>query len=340
VVTIYDVAKEAGCSASTVSKAFNNYKGVNEYTYKNIMEAADALGYTPNNNARALATKKTWLIGVLYFEEEGTGITHPHFSAILHNFQKRAGEYGYDIVFVNRKLGNKDATYLEHCIYRGVDGVLLAVGAKFTDQIQCVLNSDLKCVSVEMIYPDKYTIISDYTMGSKQAMEYLYFLGHRKIAHIACPLSSVAGRERYGAYKDFLKNKGIEENPKYFVEAKEFTPEAGGKAVSELLQQCWDDLPTAIFIAYDDYAFAAINTLKDQGYRVPEDISMVGFDNVKMAALTSPALTTIEQDRKTIGFKAADLLVSLIENKEINEPLENRIPTKLIVRNSCARIND
>ncbi|MDV3429301.1 MAG: LacI family transcriptional regulator [Bacillota bacterium] len=339
-VTIYDVAKEAGCSAATVSKAFNNYKGVNEYTYKKIMDTAKDLGYTPNNNARALATKKTWLIGVLYFEEGGTGITHPHFSAILHNFQKRAGEYGYDIVFVNRKLGNKDATYLEHCIYRGVDGVLLAVGAKFTDDIKCVLNSDLKCVSVEMVYPGKYTVISDYTMGSKQALEYLYFLGHRKIAHIACPLSSIAGRERYGAYKDFLKNKGIEENPKYFIEAKEFTPEAGSRAVSELLQQCWEDLPTAIFIAYDDYAFAAMNTLKEQGFRVPEDISIVGFDNVKMAALTSPALTTIEQDRETIGCKAADILVSLIEDKNIDESLESRIPTKLIVRNSCTRIND
>ncbi|HYE11334.1 MAG TPA: LacI family DNA-binding transcriptional regulator [Patescibacteria group bacterium] len=337
-VTIYDVAKEAGCSPTTVSKAFNNYSGVNTDTYKRIMEAADKLGYTPNTNARALATKKTWLLGVLFSEDVNTGIAHPHFSEILQSFQVRAGEYGYDVVFVNKRLGNREASYLEHCMYRGVDGVLLAANKMFTDEIQSVLSSDIKCVSVETNYPNKYTVISDNRMGSLQAMEYLYLLGHRKIAHMACPLTSVAGQERYSAYKEFLESKGLEENPKYVVEIAEFKPEEGMKAATQLLQQAWDDLPTAIYCGYDDIACAAMNTFRAQGFRVPEDLSIIGFDNVAISGFTTPSLTTIEQDRATIGIKAADTLIKMIEGKQIEEPFDNRIPTKLIVRNSCARI--
>jgi DNA-binding LacI/PurR family transcriptional regulator len=106
----------------------------------------------------------------------------------------------------------------------------------------------------------------------------------------------------------------------------------------KLLQQCWDDLPTAVFIAYDDIAFSAMSTIQSQGFRIPEDISVVGFDNLKLSRYISPALTTVQQDRVTIGQKAADKLIQLIENKPMEEALEIRIPTKLIVRNSCTRI--
>lgn len=337
-VTIYDVAKEAGCSPPTVSKAFNNYSGVSDATYKKIMEAADKLGYTLNTNARALATKKTWLLGVLFSEDVNTGIAHPHFSEILQSFQVRAGEYGYDVVFVNKRLGNREESYLEHCKYRGVDGVLLAANKMFTDEIQSVLSSEIKCVSVETNYPGTHTVISDYRMGSLQALEYLYFLGHRKIAHMACPLTSVAGQERYSAYKEFLKSKGLEENPKYLVETKVFKPEEGIIAATQLLQQAWDDLPTAIYCGYDDIACAAMTTFRAQGFRIPEDLSVIGFDNVTISGFTTPTLTTIEQDRVAIGEKAADTLIKMIEGKDIDQPVDMRIPTKLIVRNSCARI--
>ncbi|SKB00726.1 transcriptional regulator, LacI family [Caloramator quimbayensis] len=339
-VTIYDVAREAGCSPATVSKAFNNYKSVSEKTYKKIMDTADKLGYTPNNSARALATKKTWLIGVILSEELHTGITHPHFSGILQSFNTRAGEYGYDIVFISKRFDNREISYLEHCQYRGVDGVLLAVGAKFNDEIKCILESDIKCVSIDGIYPNKYTMISDNRMGSFQALEYLYFLGHRKIAHIACPLDSIAGRERYDAYKEFLEMKGLEFNSKYVVEAEDFTHEAGKKASLELLQQSFDDLPTAVYAACDDIAYVSMTIFQEKGFRIPEDISVVGFDNIKLSEFMTPPLTTIEQDRVEIGKRAADILVSLIEGKNIDEPYEIRIPTKLIMRNSCIRITE
>jgi DNA-binding LacI/PurR family transcriptional regulator len=337
-VTIYDIAKLTGCSPATVSKAFNNYSSVKTSTYKKIMEVAESLGYTPNTNARALTTKKTWLIGVLFSEDTGIGIIHPHFGEILQSFKMRTAEYGYDVLFVSKQLGNKEASYLEHCKYRGLEGVLLAVDGNHADEIQNMVSSGIKCVSVEDIYPHTHTIIADYRMGTMQALEYLYMLGHRKIAHIACPLTSVAGRERYGAYLEFLNSKGLEVNPKYVIETNMFSPEEGSKAAVKLLQQCWNDLPTAAFIAYDDIAFSAMSTIQAQGFRIPEDISVVGFDNLKLSGYISPALTTVHQDRVTIGQKAADKLIQLIENKPMEDGLDIRIPTKLIVRNSCTRI--
>ena len=337
-VTIYDIAAKTGLSAATVSKVFNNYAGVSKKSRETVLQAAKDLDYMPNTNARALVTKKSWLISLLFSEDVGSGIAHPHFSGILQSFITRAQGFGYDVVFVNKRLGQDDVSYLDHCRYRGVDGVIIAAGSHFTDEIQCVLDSDYKCVSVEEIYPGRHTVISDNWTGTMQALEYLYFLGHRKIAHIAGPQKSLAGRERYEAYVDFLAQKKLPYNPKYVAESSFFRKDAGVKASTELLQQCWDDMPTAIFAGYDELACAAQAVLLSRGFRIPKDMSIIGFDDLPISEL--PGITTVRQDRSLIGVTAADMLVKLIEGEEIDEPMVMRLPTKLIARESCARIQD
>ncbi len=343
-ITIYDVAKHANCSPATVSKAYNNYSGVSKKTYEKIMKSAGELGYTPNNMARALATKKTWLIGVLFSEELGVGITHPHYSEILQSFRIGAEENGYDIIFVSQRIGEKNISYLEHCQYRAVDGVLLAVNRNEIELVRTLINSDFKFVSVEDIYDHHHTVVADNRMGTLQALNYLYQLGHRKIAHIAGPLSSVAGKERSDTYFEFMASKGLEVNPNHYVEASGYSYESGKEAAELLMQQAWDDVPTAIYVYYDDGALAAISTIKERGYQVPQDISVIGFDNLKVAGYamqgySSLTLTTIEQDRSGIGRKAAELLVAMIEGRDLSDlPQVVRMPTKLVVRNSCARI--
>ncbi len=338
-VTIYDIAEKTGFSPATVSKAFNNYSGVNKQTFAIIMQAAKEMGYTPNTNARALVTKKSWLIGVLFSEDIGTGIAHPHFSGILQSFQSNMGIKGYDVIFVNKWLGNQKVSFLEHCLYRRVDGVLIAAVKNFTHEVQSVVDSDLKCVSVEMPYPNRHAVLSDNYMGSMQALEYLYILGHRKIAHIAGPLFSTAGWERYSAYKEFLKSKNLEDNPLYMVETAAYSSEEGKRAIDQLMHNCWNDMPTAIFAGYDLYAIPAINTLQERGFRVPADISVIGFDNLDVTSITSPGLTTISQNREEIGIKAAELLIDLIENGSVEGPLDVRIPTSLVMRGTCARVD-
>lgn len=337
-VTIYDIAARTGLSAATVSKVLNNYAGISKKTRSTVLQAAKDMEYTPNTNARALVTKKSWLISLLFSEDIGSGIAHPHFSEILQSAITRVQGYGYDVVFVNKRLGKEDVSYLDHCRYRGVDGVLIAAGSHFTDEIQCVLDSDYTCVSVEEIYPGKHTVISDNYTGTMQALEYLYFLGHRKIAHIAGPQKSLAGQERYAAYREFLAQKGIAFNPKYVTEAGYFRKDAGVKATTELLQQCWDDMPTAIYAAYDELACAAQMVLLSRGFRIPKDMSIVGFDDLQISEM--PGITTVRQDRKLIGESAADMLVRLIEGEPVEEPIVLRLATKLITRSSCARISE
>ncbi len=338
-LTIYDISNITGYSISTVSKVINNYYGVSEKAKKAINKAIEETGYTPSHYARTLATQRSWLIGVIYSEEKGLGIVHPHFNKILQSFQFNIGQYGYDTIFLNNSSGSGKMSLLDKCNSRGVDGVIIAGSIKFNDSVQCVLESDLPKVSVETIYPDVCTIISDNRMGTLQALEHLYLLGHRKIAHIASNIKeSIAAKERYEAYIEFMDKKGLERKEAYFAEAVKYTRESGEQAVRKLLSQCWDDMPTAIYAAYDEYVAAAVSVLTSQGFRIPEDISLVGFDDLPLCEYVSPAITTVHQDRDSIGREAAKILSSIIAGEGIYEPGVTRIPTSLVVRRTTRKL--
>lgn len=337
-ITIYDISKKTGYSIATVSKALNNYSGVSAKAKQVINKVVEETGYTPNNNARSLATQRSWLIGILFSEEKGLGIVHPHYNKILQSFQTNIGNYGYDTIFLNNSFGEKKMSLLDKCNSRGVDGVLIAGSAKFNDSIQCVLESDIPKISVEMIYPNVQTVISDNRMGTLQALEHLYLLGHRKIAHIASDLlEGIAAKERYETYLEFMENKGLERKPAYFVEAKKYTKQAGEEAIHQLLSQCWDDMPTAIYASYDEYVAAAVTVLTNQGFRVPEDISLVGFDDLPLCEYVSPAITTIHQNREAIGKEAAKILSKIIAGEHNSESGIIRIPTTLVVRQTTRK---
>ncbi len=336
-VTIYDVAKRAGVAPATVSKALNNYAGVSKKTYQHVMETAKAMDFTPNSTARALITKKSWLVGMLFSEELATGIKHPHFSSILSSAQIQLSKAGYDVVFITNSLGGEKMTYSEHCKYRGVDGVLIAASWEFIEDVQCILDSDINCVSVEMPYENKFSVLSDNYGGTTAAMEYLYDMGHRKIAHIAAPIKSLAGGERYQGYVDFLKHKGLAHHENWIVECEDFSPQAGVVAARKLTAQWGDDLPTAICSAYDEYTLAAMSHFSSIGIKIPDDISIIGFDDLPSAKLAN--LTTIRQERDKIGCTAADLLIAQMKKEPINESFDVRIKTELIERGTVIKIN-
>lgn len=257
----------------------------------------------------------------------------------MESFQSGIGTYGYDTIFLNNSMADRKTNLLNRCKARGVDGVLIAGGKKFNDVIQCVLDSDIPKVSVETVYPKVKTIISDNRMGTLQALEYLYLLGHRKIAHIGSNVSeSLAAYERYNAYKEFLEEKRLKYKSSYYVEAKRYTKQAGEEAVHQLLSQCWGDMPTAIFASYDEFVAGACNVFYNQGFRVPEDISLVGFDDLPFCEYVTPSITTIRQNRDLIGKEAARVLNDIIAGDSINEPDIIRIPTNLVARQTTRRI--
>ena len=333
--TIYDVALASGFSPATVSKAFNNYPGVSANTVEIIMKTAKKMGYRPNITARSLTTKKNWLVGMLFSDELATGIRHPHFSEICASAQIRLSEAGYDVVFINNSLGGGKHSYLEHCHYRGVEGVFMAASAEFGQAVQCVVDSNLNLVSVESLYPNRYSVISENYNGAKRAMEFLYSLGHRKIAYISGPMYTLSAPERYKGYCDFLSEKGLKHYQKIVVEASDYSVTAGIDASLKLLSTAKGEF-TALFADYDDLAYAAISCLKESGLSVPGDVSVIGFDDLALSEISG--LTTIRQDRNKIGSLAADILIAQMQNLPIEYDFDTRVPTSLVVRSSCRNI--
>ena len=334
-VTIYDVAVASGFSPSTVSKAFNSYPGVSAETIDIVMSTAKKLGYLPNITARSLTTKKTWLVGMLFSEELATGLKHPHFGEIFSSAQIQLGKAGYDVIIINNSYNGGDISYLEHCHYRGVEGVLIAASAQYGQAVQCVVDSNINLVSVEMSYPGRYSVISENYNGAKLALEHLYSLGHRKIACITGPLYTMSAPERYQAYVDFLSENGLEYDPEIVVEASDYSASTGLDAAIKLVSNAKGRF-TALFADYDETAYAAMNHFEANGLKVPDDISVIGFDNLSFSE--TAGLTTVRQDRDKIGSIAADILIAQMQGQTPGYDFDTRIPTSLIIRSSCRSI--
>ncbi len=335
--TIYDVAKESGFSVATVSKVFNRYQGVNNKTREQVLITARRIGYVPIQSAQTLVTKKSWLIGVIFKEDLNQGLIHPHFGGILETFKLEMEKAGYDIIFINKNFSNQDMRYLEHCRYRNVDGALLASSTLPQEEAIAIHHSGIKCVSVEKKYPKIPTVISTNYEGTMKALNHLYSLGHRKIGMLASPLSSVSGFERFEAYKSFLKKHNLPYDSNIVSICEAYSDEEGVKKSNELLRKAKNNLPTAIFANYDKIAISLQSVLINRGISVPNDISIIGFDDIEIASISTPTLTTLRQFRSQIGKKAAELMKRQLNNEIIDTRDIFRIPTELIIRDSTCR---
>jgi DNA-binding LacI/PurR family transcriptional regulator len=326
---IRDIAKMAGVSTATVSKVLNNYKEVSDATKARILKIVEEVGYIPNSNARALSTKRSWLIGIVYSEGLNIGLEHNYFSGLLEAFKREIEAMGFEVVFIS----GYGIGYLKRCQVRNVDGVFV-VAADISDPgLQALFDSDIKCVTTDVPYKSIPLIYSDNRMGSRQAISHLYELGHRRIAHIAGPVGSVAGKERLEGYRQGLEEHGLAYDPLLVVEAGDFGSSEGYACMNRLFQL--DDVPTAVYAICDLSAVGAMHAIKEHQLEVGKDISLIGFDDIELAYHIHPSLTTIKQDRKLIGKTLAETLVKRIRR----EPVEERIaiPTELIVRASTGK---
>lgn len=330
-VDIRDIAKMAGVSTATVSKVLNNYSEVSEATKIRILKIVEEVGYIPNSSARALSTKRSWLIGIVYSEHLHIGLEHNYFSGVLEAFKRKVESLGYDVVFIS----GKDIGYLKRCQVRNVDGVFV-VTADITDAgLRALLDSDIKCVTTDVPYKSIPLVYSDNRQGSILAVRHLVELGHRRIAHIAGPLSSIAGQERLDGYRQGLAEAGLPYDESLVVEAGEYDAKSGYDCMNRLLQL--PQAPTAVFVVCDLSALGVVRCISEHNLVVGKDISVVGFDDIELAAHVHPALTTLKQDRKTIGKILAETLIKRMNNETVEEKIV--IPTKLIVRDSTSRID-
>ncbi|MNC25082.1 putative HTH-type transcriptional repressor ExuR [compost metagenome] len=331
--TIYDIAKKTGYSPTTVSKAFNNYSDVREKTRDEILRTAREMGYLPNAHARTLTTKKSWTLGVLFVEGTGVGIRHPFFGAVIESFKQVAVAKGYALMFISKDVGGKQSGYLENCRIHGVDGVVVFLSDYEDPYFLELLESDIPTVILDYETAQSHTVCSDNTAGAMLAVEYLTSLGHSRIAHISGGMNTIPGRRREQGYVAAMKMHGLELREDYIVEGAFYALENGYAAMQRLLEL--SDRPTAVFASGDLLALGAVMAAKDSGLSVPEDISVMGYDDIELARYVSPALTTVRQDTASLGSRAAEILLASIDRKGTGmEAIV--LPVEVVVRESCA----
>ena len=322
--TIRDLAKRVGLSMSAVSKALNGYPDVSEATRQLVLQAAQELNYTPNVHARALKSKRSYNLGVLFSDDSQSGLTHPFFSAVLEGFRKEAEQRGYDITFISHRPGQSGNTYLDHCRSRALAGVCVA-NTDFTDsEILTLVQSELPLVTIDNPFPNRGCVFADNIGGMTKLVNYIIQLGHRKIAYIHGPSSAVTDL-RISTFLNTMREQGIKVPDEYLVECGYTNPQGCYWATLNLLNL--DDPPTCILICDDFSSSGALNAAQKAGLKVPEDLSVAGYDGIDMMQNYYPQLTTVDQDASQIGQTAAQMLIAQGEGA----PPETRtVPSRLI----------
>jgi len=333
-VTIYDIAEESGFSYSTVSRVLNGFEYVKDATREKILAAAEKLGYVANLQARSLAGGKSNIVGLLvpkidnnYITEIVAGIddelAHANFNLMLYTTHRHTG---------------KEEQYTKSIANSMADGLLLIVPLGTDIYLQTLQDLNFPYVLVDQhdLTGQSDEIMTTNYKGAYEATEYLIQLGHRRIAFITGLLELHSTHDRLAGFKDALTDHGIRFNPKYVVQG-DFWEDEAYHATNKLLQL--EKRPTAIFAANDLTAIGAMTALRDNGISAPEEMSIIGFDDISQAAFTNPRLTTVRQPLEQMGRQAVSLLLEKIRNPD-RPPRRITLTTELVIRDSCQPLTD
>lgn len=307
-VSMKDIAKRCGVSVATVSKALNGQQDISEKTRARVCAVADELGYMTNAAAKALKTNRTYNLGVLFSDSENGGLTHEYFARILESLKAEAECHGYDITFINQNVGGRATTYLQHCHYRGVDGVVI-VNVDYNDpQVRELVDSNIPLVTIDHILNDRLSVNSDNVSGLESLVRYAYSMGHRRIAYLYGENNSVTRNRLTGFYRA-CEALGLDIPASYVRESCYHDPERCAEETKALL--ALKDRPTCIIFP-DDYSFiGGHRAISSARLRVPADISVMGYDGIHIAKVMG--LTTYRQNTEGLGRIAAAQLINLIE---------------------------
>ncbi|MDG0793359.1 catabolite control protein A [Cohnella ginsengisoli] len=330
-VTIYDVAREAGVSMATVSRVVNNNPNVKPQTRKKVYEAIERLGYRPNAVARGLASKKTTTVGVVIPD-----IANANFAEVARGIEDIANMYHYNIILCNAdKRKEKEIRVINTLLEKQVDGLLFMGGVVTDEHIQAFNTSNVPIVLCATT-DEKGTMPSvdiDHETAAYDAVRKLIAEGHARIAMISGTLQDPAnGFARYQGYKRALEESGIAFDES-LVRVGNYRYESGIEAVQYFLELA--ERPTAVFAATDEMAIGAIHGIQDAGLSVPGDISVIGVDNIRLASMVRPLLTTVAQPMYDIGAVSMRLLTKLMKKENV-EQARVTLHHELIVRNSVA----
>lgn len=342
--TIRDIAKLADVSVTTVSKVINNYSDISEETRQKVIQVMKKENYEPNAIARSLSTSKSFSIGLFFNYNFTRGLHQDFFHSILFGFETNLGEKGYDFLYFSDFQRKKTCDYVAKCQHRHIDGALL-MGIPLSDKhIDELLKSDIPSVfiDVDLVSKNATYLTCDNVGGAETAINHLYNIGHRKIGMITGLQYTKPTQDRMRGYQQAVHNLQIPYRTEWIVNT-EYSEVGGYKAMHQLLALM--ERPTAIFCHSDSIAIGAIKAIRDAGLNVPDDFSIVGFDDLMISSYIKPKLTTVRQDTYLMGSKAADLLSELINYSEKSiSPIV--LPTRLVEREStkkyknCKKIKD
>jgi len=332
--SLKDLAQECGVSVATVSKALNGQPDISEATRVRVREAARRMGYVPNMAARSMKTNRTYNIGVLFVDEQQSGLAHEYFSAVLDSFKVRVEQLGYDITFINRNLGGRTMTYLEHCHYRGVDGAVIAC-VDFNDpQVIELVNSDVPVVTIDHVFNNRMAVLSDNVMGLSALVRTAYAQGHRRIAFIHGERTAVTENRLAGFYKS-CDELGLEVPDAYVREGIYHDAARCAQETKALL--ALPQRPTCIIFPDDFSAMGGYSAIQQAGLCIPQDISVMGYDGIYLSRVMSPKLVTYQQNTMMLGRTAADKLVQMVEHPRVTLAEQLLVTGKLLDGSSVGR---
>ena len=327
VVSMKDIALRCGVSMSTVSKALNGRVDVGAAKKEQILKVAKELGYTANSAARALKTNRTYSIGIVFTDLSNSGFMHEFFASTLNHFRMEAERRGYDITFISENMGPANTGYLQHALARGLDGVAIICADFFDPKIQELVRSNLPIISLDHAFNNRAAILSDNMRGLESLVRYVYGKGHRRIAYIHGNPTAVTENRLIGFYRA-CEALGLAIPNEYITECEYHEPVSCYKATKRLL--ALPERPTCILFS-DDYSYiGGINAIYEAGLRVPEDISIVGYDGIHMAKMVSPKLTTWQQNTAELGKLAAERLIDRIEHPHTTPPKHITVQGRLL----------
>ena len=312
-VRLKDIAEACGVSVATVSRALNGLTNENKERTAFICQTAREMGYYPNAAARTLKTSRSNNIGILYENQ----MNHEYFSSLLDALRTVADERGYDLTIIGRNGSDSSETYYDHARRRNLDGVIMIQADFESTEVVRLANSDMPTVVIDHAYEGCDCVSSDNRASLERIVCHVYNHGHRKIAFITGQDSAVM-RERLAGFYKTCAELGIRV-PEGFVREGHFhDPERCTAIVRELLSG--EEKPTCILCPDDYSCLGALWDLKAKGVRVPEEVSLVGYDGVRMSRMIRPMLTTYRQDTEVIAREAVALLIEAIEMPETHKP--------------------
>lgn len=310
-VSLKDIARECGVSVATVSKALNDQRDIGEATKIRVKETAERMGYFPNAAARALKTHRSYNLGVLFKDDAGSGLTHEYFSGVLNSFKEQAESQGYDITFINNCFENRSMSFTEHCRYRNFEGIVVVCADYGNPDVVELLASDIPKVTIDYIHHNCTAVSSNNIKGIEDLVRYIHSKGHRRIAYIHGQDFSYVTKERVASFYRVMEELGLEVPDEYIREASYLETKQAEAATKELLNL--KEPPTCIVYPDDTSLIGGRNVIIETGLRIPEDISIAGYDGTRISRLLHPSITTIRQDTDSIGREAARRLIRTIE---------------------------